>query len=51
LKFESVADLVKRMNEDASEARTLLAAAGDAFPPLAAARDVCADTARPNVAD
>jgi riboflavin kinase / FMN adenylyltransferase len=45
LKFESVADLVKRMNEDASEARAMLATAGDAFPPLAAARDVCADTA------
>jgi riboflavin kinase / FMN adenylyltransferase len=34
LKFDSVADLVRRMQEDADEARVLLAKAGDAFPPL-----------------
>jgi riboflavin kinase/FMN adenylyltransferase len=35
LKFDSAADLIKRMNEDAREARAILAAAGDVFPPLA----------------
>jgi riboflavin kinase/FMN adenylyltransferase len=34
LKFASVEALVERMNADAREARTMLAAAGDAFPPL-----------------
>jgi len=34
LKFDSVADLIKRMNEDAREARAILAAAGGVFPPL-----------------
>jgi hypothetical protein len=29
-----VADLIQRMNEDAREARAVLAAAGDVFPPL-----------------
>jgi riboflavin kinase/FMN adenylyltransferase len=33
-KFTSVDDLVTRMNEDARQARTMLAAAGDAFPVL-----------------
>ncbi len=33
-KFSSVDDLVRRMNADADQARALLAAAGDAFPPL-----------------
>jgi len=33
-KFTSVDDLVRRMNEDASQARAMLAAAGDAFPAL-----------------
>ena len=35
LKFESVGDLIKRMDEDAREARAMLTKAGDAFPPLA----------------
>ena len=35
LKFDSAADLIKRMNEDARDARAILAAAGDVFPPLA----------------
>jgi riboflavin kinase/FMN adenylyltransferase len=34
LKFDSVEDLVRRMNEDARLARVALAAAGDAFPKL-----------------
>ncbi len=33
-KFTSIDDLVVRMNEDARQAKTMLAAAGDAFPPL-----------------
>jgi riboflavin kinase/FMN adenylyltransferase len=33
-KFTSVDDLVRQMNEDAQQARRMLAAAGDAFPPL-----------------
>lgn len=33
-KFASADDLVRRMNQDATEARTMLAASGDAFPPL-----------------
>lgn len=36
LKFDSVDDLVVRMNEDAREARGMLAASGDAFPPVGA---------------
>jgi hypothetical protein len=35
LKFDGAADLIKRMNQDAREARAILAAAGDVFPPLA----------------
>jgi riboflavin kinase / FMN adenylyltransferase len=34
LKFDNVADLIKRMDEDAREARAILAAAGDVFPSL-----------------
>jgi riboflavin kinase / FMN adenylyltransferase len=34
LKFDNVADLIERMNEDAREARAILAAAGDVFPSL-----------------
>jgi riboflavin kinase / FMN adenylyltransferase len=34
LKFDSVGDLVKRMNEDAREARAILTKAGDAFTPI-----------------
>ena len=34
LKFDSVEDLVRRMNEDARLARAALAAAPDAFPKL-----------------
>src|SRR5215475_574146 len=35
LKFDGAADLIKRMNQDAREARAILAAAGDVFPPVA----------------
>jgi riboflavin kinase/FMN adenylyltransferase len=34
LKFDSIDDLVVRMNEDAAQAKAMLAASGDAFPPL-----------------
>jgi riboflavin kinase / FMN adenylyltransferase len=39
LKFDSAAELIKRMNEDAREARVMLAAAGEIFPPLAGMSD------------
>jgi riboflavin kinase/FMN adenylyltransferase len=34
LKFDSIDALIKRMNEDARLARSALARAGNAFPPL-----------------
>jgi riboflavin kinase/FMN adenylyltransferase len=34
LKFDTLEALVGRMNEDAREARLILAASGSAFPPL-----------------
>jgi len=34
LKFASVADLISRMNDDAREARAILAKARDVFPPI-----------------
>jgi len=40
-KFASVDDLIRRMEEDAGQARAMLAAAGDAFPPLGPAEVSC----------
>ena len=34
LNFDSVEELIRRMDEDASQARHMLARAPDAFPPL-----------------
>jgi hypothetical protein len=34
MKFDSAEDLIRRMDQDASQARHLLSRAPDAFPPL-----------------
>ena len=46
LKFDSIEDLIRRMDEDSRRARAMLAAAPDAFPGWDSCRASCRDRAR-----